>query len=109
MQWFELDSLKISGQLPIFLLSFILMMCNILKGYHISFKQLIPPNGHSLGCWIGQQPGSDKILMSTTDGKYISFKLPCIISHLFQISIPVTQTTTKTVQGMCYHEGLVSI
>lgn len=30
--------------------------------------------------------------MSTTDGKYISFKLPCIISHLFQISIHVTQT-----------------
>ena len=90
MQWFELGLLKISGQLPIFPLSF--MICNILKGYCISFIQLIPPNGRSLGCWIGQQPDSDKILMSTTDGKYISFKLSCMISRLFQISIPLTQT-----------------
>jgi hypothetical protein len=50
--------------------NFYIMMCNILTGYCMPFKQLIPPNGHSSGSWKGQWTGSDKILISTTDGKY---------------------------------------
>jgi hypothetical protein len=50
---------------------FYIIICNILTGYCMPFRQLIPPNGHSLGRWKGQCTGSDKILISTTNGKYI--------------------------------------